>query len=160
MQNSDNFLAWIRSHSVNGYENAAQIVDVPNSKYKIGFYIYSEIANNQRRLTSFTVHGLVYSEFGFSYRGYEYYADFCFYSETKTAYLGDNTLDPYYRNRGIGSLGLDYIKSFLRALGCTTLTGTKHPIPNTPDEMAKLTAFYEKNGFQQLADNKIIFHFR
>lgn len=35
MQNSDNFLAWIRSHSVNGYENAAQIVDVPNSKYKI-----------------------------------------------------------------------------------------------------------------------------
>ena len=27
------------------------------------------------------------------------------------------------------------------------------------DEMAKLTAFYEKNGFQQLADNKIIFHF-
>lgn len=108
---------------------------------------------------SFTVHGIVYSEFGFSLRGYDYYADFNFYIDTKTAYLGDNVLDPYYRNRGIGSLGLDYIKSFLRALDCKTLTGIKHPIPNTSDEMAKLTAFYKKNGFQQLEDNKIAFYF-
>lgn len=159
MKKPSEFAKWIQKHSIDGYSYLANIMPVAGTSYMVGFFICEKLSDKWRQVDSFTIRGFICSDIGFSDDGRVYVAYVNFSYADSMARLDDNVVDPYYRNRGIGSLGLDYIKSFLRALGCTTLTGTKHPIPNTPDEMAKLTAFYEKNGFQQLADNKIIFHF-
>ena len=141
------------------YKNLAKIALIDGTNYMIGFFIFEKLSNDWRKIDTFHIRGFVCSDIGFSDDGQAYVAYVNFSYDNKIAYLEDNIVDPYYRNRGIGSLGLDYIKSFLRTLDCKTLTGIKHPIPNTPDEMAKLTAFYKKNGFQQLEDNKIAFYF-
>lgn len=62
------------------------------------------------------------------------------------------------RNKGVGSIGMDCIKQFADKLGCIKIIGIKQPIPNTHEEMDKLTKFYAKNCFiQRNTSNKISF---
>ena len=75
------------------------------------------------------------------------------------ANLVDNRVDKDKHRQGIGSLGLTYIKNILQDFGCKELSGHKNPIPNTPEEMAKLTAFYAKNGFGNLPGDNILYKF-
>lgn len=75
--------------------------------------------------------------------------------DTGVAILTDNVVDEKSRGKGIGSLGMTYIKDFCKAEKCICIDGFKRPVPNTEEEMIKLTHFYIKNGFEQLQNNEI-----
>lgn len=79
-----------------------------------------------------------------------YYAYLHHCTTNKTLDIIDNyVLHPEMKRKGIGSIGMSCIKQLADKLSCTQITGTKRPVPNTQEEMDKLTRFYAKNGFAQ-----------
>lgn len=160
MAKSEFFENWLKTHSKNGYEDYVQIFPIKDlSTSCIGFHIPYKISDSYRHIDSFTVHGILCSEYVFSERRWEYYADIDYNTKTNEARLVDNFVKENVRRIGLGSLGLTYIKQFLKTIGCREISGVKHPIPNSHEEMAKLTAFYQKNGFENLASNGILYRF-
>lgn len=127
------FENWIESHSNKEFVEFHRILDIEKSdKYdkKIGFYISSTIYEAEIRI------------------------DY----DNGAAWLSDNTVKENFQNQGIGSLGLNYIKDFCKSQGCKCITGKKQPVPNTKEELDKLTHFYDKNRFEQFSNNQIKFN--
>lgn len=89
----------------------------------------------------------------------EYFADLTYHKDDEWLEIVDNYVkQPKMRHKGIGSIGMSCIKQLADKLNCTQIAGTKRPVPNTQEEMDKLTRFYAKNGFiQSGASNKILF---
>ncbi len=88
-----------------------------------------------------------------------YYAYLHHYETSNTLDIVDNyVMYPEMKGKGIGSIGMDCIKQLASKLNCIKIIGAKRPVPNTKEEMDKLTRFYAKNGFTQSdASNKILF---
>lgn len=160
MNNFDRFEKWLLSHTKAGYEAYIQICPLKNSTRYIGFHIPYAPVDRYNGKKSIVIHGILCDEYGsFSDRGWTYYADITYCPTTNVANLVDNRVDKDKHRQGIGSLGLTYIKNILQDFGCKELSGHKNPIPNTPEEMAKLTAFYVKNGFENLPGDNILYKF-
>ena len=159
MAKSDDFTKWLSSNSVNGYTDCIQINVLKDSIYTIGFYISEKLSDEFRHAHSFKIKGKLCSKYGFTPNGCEYFADIEYNAPKQEVCILDNIVDPNYRRKGIGSLGLAYIKYISSLLHCKKILGVKQPIPNTSEEMNVLTAFYQKNGFKNLTNNKICYIF-
>lgn len=80
--------------------------------------------------------------------------------DTNKVFLSDNVVNPECRNKGIGSLGLQYIKDFCKLQNCKSISGQKRTeTPYSDEEMKILTHFYLKNDFQQLQNDMIKYEF-
>lgn len=162
MDNLECFHVWLLQHTKEGYQSHVQIKKLAKATYYAyaGFYIPYASVDEYRKRTSMTIRGVLCDERGvFSNRGWDYFADIDYFSDTKKPKLVDNQVDPCVRRQGIGSLGLTYVKDVLQNFGCKELSGHKNPIPNTAEEMKILTLFYENNGFLNLPENKILYKF-
>lgn len=78
--------------------------------------------------------------------------------QSKLKIVDNRVLDSNVKGKGIGSAGIFIMKELAKRLRCNKITGRKKAIPDTPEERAKLTAFYAKNGFSQNEDtDEILF---
>lgn len=155
------FNEWVKRQSKEGFVDFGRIVDHPkNTNEKIGFFVKFALSDRYSDVIRYTIKA------GISYNDEIPNCNFTIYDtsvninySTKKAILLDNVVLLQYRGQGIGSLGLDYIKYFCKTQKCICISGHKNPIPNTPEEMAKLTAFYAKNGFENLPGDNILYKF-
>ena len=81
---------------------------------------------------------------------------------TSSLYIVDNqVLDPNAKHKGVGTAGIFVMKEIAKRLRCEKITGRRMAQPDTPEERAKLIAFYTKNGFSQNEENEnILFDMR
>lgn len=154
----DKFENWLQIHSNIKYANLYKIVNFEDNK-KLGFFIQYATKSSYSNTVRYTIKAAV-SCYGQNPNCNTtiYYAYIDIDYDTGKVILIDNVVNPGYRNHGIGSRGLDYIKDFCKSQGCKCITGKKQPVPNTEEELTKLTHFYDKNGFEQFPDNKIKFN--
>ena len=151
---------WVKQHSAKDYKEFYRVLNYPGytdeEDYQLIFYIsemkhgaYSNSARcrinaieSNRNQIPFHNSTIYDAEVNINY-------------DTGVAILTDNVVDEKSRGKGIGSLGMTYIKDFCKAEKCICIDGFKRPVPNTEEEMIKLTHFYIKNGFEQLQNNEI-----
>lgn len=118
MAKSDDFTTWLSFNSVNGYTDCIQINVLNDSIYTIGFYISEKLSDEFRHAYSFKIKGKLCSKYGFTPNGCEYFADIEYNAPKQEVCILDNIVDPNYRRKGIGSLGLAYIKYVSSLLHC------------------------------------------
>ena len=152
------FENWLKVRSSNKYSNYYKIVNYSEDN-RLGFFIQYAINDIYSNIVRYTIKAAISCHGNIpDYNTTIYYAEIDIDYDTMEATLVDNVVKPGYQNCGIGSRGLDYIKDFCKSQGCKCITGKKQPVPNTEEELAKLTHFYDKNGFEQFPDNKIKFN--
>ena len=156
------FENWIESHSNKEFAEFCRILDIEKfGKYdkKIGFYISHVLRDKYSNKVRYVINAAISQNDQLpNCNSAIYEAEISIDYDDGTAWLTDNTVKEDFQNQGIGSRGLDYIKDFCKSQGCKCITGKKQPVPNTAEELAKLTHFYDTNGFEQFPDNKIKFN--
>jgi len=158
METKEKFEDWIKQQSDCKFIHSYQIIAYSPDE-KLGFFIKQAI-NDGRGSVKYIIAGAI-SDYGRLPRHNStiYDAEISINYNTNHAILRENVVDPQHRGQGIGSLGLTYIKDFCESQNCAIITGFKHPVPNTQEEMDKLTRFYTKNEFEQCPNNKVQYCF-
>ena len=153
------FRTWLQKQAFPRYQDYIHIYRF-SPKDLIGFYVANVLENSYRQITELMIRGvLLYDGRLPRPNSFLYRAEIVLHFLEKKAILEDNVVSPGFRRQGIGSQGLDFIKYLVVSSSpCTILAGVKHPIPNTLDEMNKLTEFYQHNGFRNMADDVIVCH--
>lgn len=159
MQNTTKFEEWLRNHSAKGQENEIRIVELNRTEFLLGFYITSKPECDFRSDMKLIVKGVLCLPGHIPSHLKDYYAELSFNTVSKKAFLYDNYVSDNCLRLGIGSAGLTYIKDTLRKMDCKSISGVKQTSGNTKEELAVLTSFYAKNGFQNLENNRILFEF-
>lgn len=138
------------------------ILDIEKSdKYdkKIGFYISYVLRDRYSNKVRYVINAAISQNDQLpNCNSTIYEAEIRIDYDNGAAWLSDNTVKENFQNQGIGSLGLNYIKDFCKSQGCKCITGKKQPVPNTKEELDKLTHFYDKNRFEQFSNNQIKFN--
>lgn len=151
------FRTWLQKQAFPGYQDYIHIYRFSPKDF-VGFYVANALENSYRQTTELMIRGvLLYDGILPRPNSFLYRAEIALHFSEKKAILEDNVVSPGFRRQGIGSQGLDFIKQLVVSSSpCTILAGVKHPIPNTQDEMDKLTEFYRHNGFHNISDNVIV----
>lgn len=156
------FENWIESHSNKEFVEFHRILDIEKSdKYdkKIGFYVSYVLRDRYSNKVRYVINAAISQNDQLpNCNSTIYEAEIRIDYDNGAAWLSDNTVKENFQNQGIGSLGLDYIKDFCKSQGCKCITGKKQPVPNTKEELDKLTHFYDKNRFEQFSNNQIKFN--
>lgn len=149
----EKFIAWMNKEAT---EKQCQICGIKKINFKhsrncyIGFFLSSKLEIIPKREYSYTVYGVLSNDPKHSkiYKASlnqhlsEYPLNIENYLE-----IGDHCVEDIVQRRGIGSSGLTTIKELAKHLHCSYISGKKYPLRDTKEEMAKLTAYYKKNGF-------------
>lgn len=142
METKEKFEDWIKQQSDCKFIHSYQIIAYSPDE-KLGFFIKQAI-NDGRGSVKYIIAGAI-SDYGRlpCHNSTIYDAEISINYNTNHAILRENVVDPQHRGQGISSLGLTYI----------------NPVPNTQEEMDKLTRFYTKNEFEQCPNNKVQYRF-